>query len=53
MPPPSSTGTSNSNVNQGMFWRLMIGTIAMLLFGYCGETSIIGAYVGFVLGLSG
>ena len=25
----------------------------MLLFGYCGETSIIGAWVGFALGLAG
>ena len=43
----------NPNIGAGMFWRLMIGTIAMLLFGYCGETSIIGAWVGFALGLSG
>merc|ERR1719174_2930632 len=38
----------NPAIGAGMFWRLMIGTICMLLFGYCGETSIIGAYVGFV-----
>merc|ERR1712188_326628 len=42
----------NPNIGAGMFWRLMIGTICMLLFGYCGETSIIGAWVGFALGLS-
>ena len=43
----------NPDIGAGMFWRLMIGTICMLLFGYCGETSIIGAWVGFALGLSG
>ena len=41
----------NPNIGAGMFWRLMIRTICMLLFGYCGETSIIGAWVGFALGL--
>jgi bacteriorhodopsin len=43
----------NPNISPGMFWRLMIGTVCMLTFGYCGETSIIGAWVGFALGLSG
>jgi len=43
----------NPNISSGMFWRLMIGTVCMLTFGYCGETSIIGAWVGFALGLCG
>jgi len=43
----------NPAIGAGMFWRLMVGTICMLLFGYCGETSIIGAWVGFALGLAG
>merc|ERR1711896_110608 len=37
----------------GMFWRLMIGTVAMLAFGYAGESKVIDPFVGFVLGLSG
>jgi len=41
------------DISAGMFWRLLIGTVCMLTFGYCGESSIIGAWVGFVLGLCG
>merc|ERR1711976_599693 len=40
----------------GMFWRLLLGTVAMLAFGYGGETHSLGpfgAWLGFVLGLSG
>jgi len=36
-----------------MFYRLLVGTVMMLLFGYLGETSAIGAWVGFFLGLAG
>merc|ERR1719218_488908 len=37
----------------GGFWRLLIGTVLMLAFGYLGEVSAVPALVGFVLGLSG
>merc|ERR1719231_1375145 len=37
----------------GMFWRLMIGTVAMLAFGYAGESKVIDPFIGFVLGMSG
>jgi bacteriorhodopsin len=37
----------------GMFWRLMIGTVAMLAFGYAGESKVIDPFMGFVLGMSG
>merc|ERR1711907_287512 len=37
----------------GMFWRLMIGTVAMLAFGYAGESKTIDPFLGFVLGMSG
>merc|ERR1712188_85062 len=37
----------------GMFWRLMIGTVAMLAFGYAGESKVIDPFLGFVLGMSG
>merc|ERR1711953_880169 len=40
----------------GMFWRLLLGTVAMLSFGYGGETHSLGpfgAWLGSVLGLSG
>merc|ERR1711998_825051 len=34
------------DISAGMFWRLLVGTVMMLTFGYCGESSIIGAWVG-------
>merc|ERR1712159_443646 len=30
----------NPNISSGMFWRLMIGTVCMLTFGYCGENHL-------------
>jgi bacteriorhodopsin len=36
-----------------MFWRLLIGTIVMLAFGYLGESSFINAWAGFIVGLAG
>jgi len=43
----------NPNINGGIFWRLMIGTVCMLVFGYCGESHIINPFLGFVLGMAG
>jgi bacteriorhodopsin len=43
----------NPKVSGGIFWRLLIGTVAMLTFGYMGENHIINAVVGFVLGCAG
>merc|ERR1711972_785061 len=36
-----------------MFWKLLGGTVMMLLFGYLGEISAIPAVVGFALGMCG
>merc|ERR1712032_275370 len=36
-----------------MFWRLLVGTVIMLAFGYCGEASFINAWPAFILGLCG
>jgi len=41
------------SISSGMFWRLMLGTVAMLVFGYAGEARLINAGAGFVLGLCG
>merc|ERR1711977_365431 len=44
------------DLDAGMFWRLLLGTVAMLSFGYAGETHSLGpfgAWLGFVCGLSG
>merc|ERR1739841_89778 len=40
-------------ISQGMFWRLLVGTIAMLAFGYMGEAGKINAWAGFALGMCG
>jgi bacteriorhodopsin len=37
----------------GMFWRLLLGTVAMLGFGYVGEAGMINAWVGFAFGMAG
>merc|ERR1712046_218767 len=35
------------------FWRLLVGTVAMLAFGYAGETRTMNPTMGFVFGLCG
>merc|ERR1719160_172004 len=35
------------------FWKLLIGTVMMLAFGYAGETGAVNAWIGFFLGLCG
>jgi len=37
----------------GMFFRLLVGTVIMLLFGYMGEALIIDPWVGFAVGMLG
>merc|ERR1719517_53718 len=41
------------NLGVGMFWRLLIGTVVMLAFGYVGEAGIINAWLGFMVGMAG
>merc|ERR1711879_820641 len=43
----------NPDISQMMFWRLLVGTVAMLAFGYLGETQVVNAWLGFILGLCG
>jgi len=40
-------------VTAGMFWRLLLGTVAMLGFGYAGETGALEAWIGFIFGMFG
>ena len=37
----------------GIFWRLLIGTLVMLIGGFMGEAGMINATVGFVVGMAG
>merc|ERR1711924_494335 len=41
------------DLSGGMFFRLLIGTVAMLAFGYAGEAGFLPAFLGFVLGMAG
>merc|ERR1712029_340987 len=40
-------------VTSGMFWRLLMGTVMMLAFGFAGETGGMNAWIGFIFGLAG
>ncbi len=40
-------------VASGIFWRLMIGTLVMLIGGYAGEAGYINVTLGFVIGMAG
>jgi len=40
-------------IGGGMFWRLLIGTVFMLAFGYLGESKIMSPMIGFALGMCG
>ena len=37
----------------GMFWRLLIGTLVMLIAGFLGENGNINETVGFIVGMAG
>lgn len=42
-----------ANVSGGIFWRLLIGTLAMLVPGYMGEAGYLNVTVGFGIGMAG
>jgi len=41
------------DISAFMFWRLLIGTVVMLVAGYIGEAGFVNAWVGFIVGLLG
>merc|ERR1712194_21613 len=41
------------NLSQGMFWRLLVGTVIMLAAGYAGEARVVYPWAGFVVGMLG
>jgi bacteriorhodopsin len=41
------------NISSMMFWRLLLGTVVMLAFGYCGEAGFVNAWLGFLVGMAG
>ena len=42
-----------ATVSAGIFWRLLIGTLVMLVAGYMGEAGFINAWAGFIVGMAG
>lgn len=42
-----------TKVPGGVFWRLMAGTLLMLVSGYLGESGVIGHGIGFFFGMLG
>ncbi len=45
----SAVGKANS----GMFWRLLLGSVVMLVGGYLGEAGYINSTLGFIIGMAG
>merc|ERR1712241_453030 len=41
------------NLGAAMFWRLMLGTVIMLLSGFLGEAGFVNAKIGFIVGMCG
>ena len=41
------------SVASGVFWRLMIGTLVMLVGGYAGEAGYINITLAFIIGMAG
>ena len=40
-------------VPTGIFWRILIGSLVMLVGGYLGEAGFINAMLGFIIGMAG
>ena len=41
------------NASAGIFWRLTIGTLIMLVGGYAGEAGYMNVWLGFIIGMVG
>jgi len=41
------------DLSLGIFWRLLVGTVVMLAFGYMGEAHMVNPTMGFVVGMAG
>jgi bacteriorhodopsin len=42
-----------TKVSGGIFWRLMIGTLVMLVAGYLGEAGIVSVWPAFIVSMAG
>merc|ERR1711959_194389 len=44
---------AGKQTSAAMFWKLLLGTVIMLAFGYCGEITVLNAWPAFAGGLAG
>merc|ERR1712193_319295 len=44
---------SGKDTSAAMFWKLLLGTVLMLAFGYAGEIKVLNPWMGFIGGLCG
>jgi len=44
---------ANAPISAAGFWKLLVGTVLMLAFGYLGESGTINTWLGFGLGMCG
>merc|ERR1712061_90455 len=44
---------AGKTVSSEMFWKLLLGTVVMLGFGYAGETAVMSPQIGFIGGMCG
>merc|ERR1711879_960676 len=44
---------SGKDTSAAMFWKLLVGTVVMLCFGYLGEIAVLPAWPAFIGGLMG
>ena len=42
-----------AKVPAGVFWRLMVGTLVMLVGGYVGEAGYLNTWIAFIIGMAG
>ena len=42
-----------TKVSAGIFWRLMVGTLVMLIGGYLGEAGYMSVWPAFIIGMAG
>jgi bacteriorhodopsin len=42
-----------TKVSSGIFWRLMVGTLVMLVGGYLGEAGYMAVWPAFIIGMAG
>ena len=42
-----------ATVSNNSFWRLLVGTLVMLMGGYLGESQVISSTLGFIIGMIG